>query len=69
MPCGSFRTLTAAEQGVAVLLSSGLTNEKIARVLGISPHTVKTHVRNILAKYRMSGRATVADDVRKHLAR
>jgi DNA-binding NarL/FixJ family response regulator len=64
-----FRSLTAAEQGVAVLLSSDMHNEQIARELGISLHTVKTHVRNILAKYRMSGRAGVADDVRKHLAR
>ncbi|MCR6489568.1 LuxR C-terminal-related transcriptional regulator [Amycolatopsis sp. OK19-0408] len=64
-----FRSLTAAEQGVAVLLSSNLPNERIGRELGISLHTVKTHVRNILAKYEMSSRTTVADDVRKHLAR
>jgi DNA-binding NarL/FixJ family response regulator len=64
-----FRSLTAAEQGVAVLLGSDMPNEQIARELGISPHTVKTHVRNILAKYHLSGRAAVADDVRKHLAR
>jgi len=47
----------------------GTFPREIARELGISPHTVKTHVRNILAKYGMSGRAAVADDVRKHLAR
>ena len=64
-----FRSLTAAEQGVAVHLAGDLHNEQIAHELGISLHTVKTHVRNILAKYRMSGRAGVADDVRKHLAR
>jgi DNA-binding NarL/FixJ family response regulator len=64
-----FRSLTAAEQGVAVLLGSDLPNDGIARELGISPHTVKSHVRNILAKYRMAGRGAVAEDVRKHLAR
>ncbi|MEC3977425.1 LuxR C-terminal-related transcriptional regulator [Amycolatopsis sp. H20-H5] len=64
-----FRSLTAAEQGVAVLLSSDIRNEQIAGELGISLHTVKTHVRNILAKYKMSGRGAVAEDVRKHLAR
>jgi DNA-binding NarL/FixJ family response regulator len=64
-----FRSLTAAEQGVAVLLGGNLPNHEIARELGISTHTVKTHVRNILGKYRMSGRAAVAEDVRKHLAR
>jgi DNA-binding NarL/FixJ family response regulator len=64
-----FRSLTAAEQGVAVLLGSDLHNDQIARELGVSLHTVKTHVRNILAKYRMTGRAAVAEDVRKHLAR
>ena len=64
-----FRSLTAAEQGVAVLLGGNLPNDEIARELGVSTHTVKTHVRNILGKYRMSGRAAVAEDVRKHLAR
>ena len=64
-----FKSLTAAEQGVAVLLSSDIQNDKIARELGISLHTVKTHVRNILGKYQMSGRGAVAEDVRKHLAR
>jgi DNA-binding NarL/FixJ family response regulator len=64
-----FRSLTAAEQGIAVLLSSDMQNEQIARELGVSSHTVKTHVRSILAKYRMSGRVAVAEDVRKHLAR
>ncbi|EOD63807.1 LuxR C-terminal-related transcriptional regulator [Amycolatopsis vancoresmycina] len=64
-----FRSLTAAEQGVAVLLASDLPNDRIARELGVSLHTVKSHVRGILAKYRMSGRAAVAEDVRKHLAR
>lgn len=64
-----FMSLTPAEQGVAVLLGNDMQNEQIARELGISLHTVKTHVRNILAKYRMSGRKAVAEDVRKHLAR
>ncbi|MEU9685373.1 helix-turn-helix transcriptional regulator [Amycolatopsis japonica] len=64
-----FRSLTAAEQGVAVLLASDLQNEQIANELGISTHTVKTHVRKILSKYRMNGRGSVAEDVRRHLAR
>jgi DNA-binding CsgD family transcriptional regulator len=68
-PEDRFRSLTAAEQGVAVLLGSDMQNDQIARELGISLHTVKTHVRNILAKYRMNGRAAVAEDVKKHLAR
>ncbi|MEQ0560520.1 LuxR C-terminal-related transcriptional regulator [Amycolatopsis sp. NEAU-NG30] len=64
-----FRSLTAAEQGVAVLLASDMQNDQIARELGISPHTVKTHVRNILAKYAMTSRSQIAEDVRTHLAR
>ncbi|MDQ7807291.1 LuxR C-terminal-related transcriptional regulator [Amycolatopsis sp. A133] len=60
-----FRSLTAAEQGVAVLLAGNMSNDQIARELGISLQTAKTHVRNILAKYRMSGRAAVAEDVKK----
>ena len=68
-PEDRFLALTKAEQGVAVLLGSGLANEQLATELGISPHTVKTHIRNILAKYGVSSRAGVAEDVRRHLAR
>ncbi|MFF6997734.1 LuxR C-terminal-related transcriptional regulator [Streptomyces sp. NPDC008313] len=64
-----FLSLTQAEQGVAVLLVSGLANQEIATQLGISPNTVKTHLKNVCRKYGMSNRVQVAEDVRKHLLR
>jgi DNA-binding CsgD family transcriptional regulator len=64
-----FCALTPAQQGVAVLLVQGLDNEAIAAELGVSQHTVKSHIGTILRKYEMDSRAQVADDVRRYLAR
>jgi DNA-binding NarL/FixJ family response regulator len=64
-----YRTLTRAQQGVAVLLVDGLDNDQLAAELGISLNTVKTHLGAILKKYGMANRAQVADDIRKYLAR
>jgi DNA-binding CsgD family transcriptional regulator len=64
-----FLALTPAEQNVAVLLTSGLGTERLATELGVSPHTVKTHLRNIMRKYGMESRKEIADEVRRHLAR
>jgi DNA-binding CsgD family transcriptional regulator len=43
-------SLTEREFEVARLVVQGLSNEKIARNMGISPETVKTHVRSIFEK-------------------
>jgi DNA-binding NarL/FixJ family response regulator len=64
-----FCTLTPAQQGVAVLLVQGLDNDALATELGISLHTVKSHLGTILRKYEMDNRAQIADDIRKYLAR
>jgi NarL family two-component system response regulator YdfI len=42
--------LTPREMEVLYLLAEGLSNKEIARRLGISDHTVKTHVDAILSK-------------------
>ena len=42
--------LTDRERDVGKLMLRGLSNESIARELGISPETVKTHVRSIFEK-------------------
>lgn len=42
--------LTPREMEVLYLLAEGLSNKVIARRLGISDHTVKTHVDSILSK-------------------
>ena len=49
-------TLTARERDVLVMTSQGFTNKRIARVLEISPETVKSHVKRIFSKLAVSTR-------------
>jgi len=44
------KALTVREHEVALLVERNLSNEEIARKLGISVGTVKTHVHKILLK-------------------
>jgi DNA-binding CsgD family transcriptional regulator len=50
-------TLTARECEVLAMISQGLTNKRIARILEISPETVKSHVKHIFLKLAVSTRA------------
>ena len=43
-------TLTQREREVLRLLADGLSNDEIGKSLGISPETVRTHVRKAMAK-------------------
>jgi two-component system, NarL family, response regulator len=52
-------TLTPREVQVVQLISEGLRNKEIAVTLGITEQTAKVHVKNILAKLRVSDRAAV----------
>ncbi|MFB3737833.1 MAG: response regulator [Candidatus Velamenicoccus archaeovorus] len=45
-----FEELTDREREILQLLAEGMRNEGIAQKLFISPQTVQTHVRNLLAK-------------------
>jgi DNA-binding CsgD family transcriptional regulator len=49
--------LTAREQEVLELMTSGATNNQIARELVVSEGTVKSHVKRILRKLRADNRA------------
>jgi DNA-binding NarL/FixJ family response regulator len=49
--------LTAREREVLELMASGATNGAIAAQLVISEGTVKSHVKRILRKLRVSNRA------------
>jgi DNA-binding NarL/FixJ family response regulator len=49
--------LSEREREVLRLVASGLTNVRIAEALFLSPHTVRTHVRNCLRKLGVNTRA------------
>lgn len=52
--------MTRREQEIIGLIADGLSNKEIARQLHISPHTVKSHVRNILEKLALHSRLQLA---------
>jgi two-component system NarL family response regulator len=55
-----FDQLTSREQEVLALISEGLSDKEIAGALSLSLYTVKTHVRNILAKLHVNNRREAA---------
>ncbi|MGC2082823.1 MAG: helix-turn-helix transcriptional regulator, partial [Bradyrhizobium sp.] len=57
--------LTARERDVLALLAEGRSNKEIARSLGISVHTAKFHVGQLLDKLDATGRT----DAVAHAAR
>lgn len=52
----SDEVLTAREQDIFHLLWSGLSNREMARQLGLSEATIKTHVKHIYTKLRLNRR-------------
>jgi DNA-binding NarL/FixJ family response regulator len=52
----TFEELTPREIEVLHKLARGLANKEIGDALGISEHTVKGHLKNILAKLRVADR-------------
>jgi DNA-binding CsgD family transcriptional regulator len=44
------------ELAVAQLVANGLTNREIAERLFVSPHTVNTHMRQVVAKPEVNSR-------------
>ncbi len=57
--------LTDREQQVLLEVSKGATDKEIAEALSISLNTVKSHVRNILAKLQVSSRREAAQAARE----
>lgn len=52
--------LTVREQKILEKIVAGFSNKEIAINLGITENTVKTHVKNILAKLQVSDRTVAA---------
>jgi two-component system nitrate/nitrite response regulator NarL len=58
--------LSSREREVLVLLGRGWSNESIGGALHISPHTVRTHIQNILEKLEMHSRLEAATFALEH---
>ena len=58
--------LTDREREILALLAQGKRNDDIAKELFISPQTVQTHVRNILAKLRVHSKLEAVAFAVKH---
>jgi len=56
---GRWHSLSPREQEVTALICLCYTNNEIAVRLGISHTTIKTHIRNILTKYQLHGKAEI----------
>ena len=59
-PADALKSLTPREREVLAQIAEGLTNKEIARLLNVSPATVKAHVERIIAKLGVSDRTQAA---------
>ncbi len=57
--------LTGQEVRVLETLAAGQSNKEIARTLGLSPNTVKTHVAHLFAKLEVSRRTQAVAKARE----
>lgn len=57
-------TLSSKESVIVRLLSQGHSNEEIAELAGVSPNTVKTHLKHIYAKLDVSNRTQAVQAAR-----
>lgn len=59
-PVSAAARLTPREREVLALIGRGMANKRIARELGVSEKTVKTHVGHVLAKLGVTDRTQAA---------
>lgn len=59
--------LSPREWEILAAIADGGTNEEIARALGISPNTIKTHIRRCYRKLGVSTRAAALAWYAEHL--
>lgn len=62
---GGIASLTSRETQVLRLVATGAHNSEVALRLDISPHTVRTHVANVLAKLGAENRLAAAAMARR----
>jgi DNA-binding NarL/FixJ family response regulator len=62
---GDSPCLSRREQEVLHLMAQGLGNRDIATTLDISPHTVRTHVQAVLAKFNKGSRVSAVGAARQ----
>jgi DNA-binding NarL/FixJ family response regulator len=68
-PPTTYRSLSPREALVLKMIACGMSNKCMARSLGITPETVKTHVKAILSKLNARTRAQAvarAESVTSH---
>ncbi|MFF4710759.1 LuxR C-terminal-related transcriptional regulator [Streptomyces eurythermus] len=53
-------SLTDREREIARLVGQGMTNQQVALRLGLSPHTVSFHLRNVFRKFSISTRVKLS---------
>ena len=58
-----WRALTPREQEVSALTCLNYTNVQIADHLMISPETVKTHIRNVLSKFKLHSKNELRENL------
>ena len=58
--------MTRREREVIGRISDGMSNKEIAQHLNVAPHTVKSHVRNVMEKLALHSRLQIAAYARKN---
>ena len=56
--------LTPRECEILDHLAKGASNKEVARSLGVSPNTIKTHIASLYAKLEVNGRGKAVDAAR-----
>jgi LuxR family maltose regulon positive regulatory protein len=56
-PSAGIEPLSPRERDIVALIAQGQSNKEIARQLGITPETVKSHIKNIFIKLKTEKRA------------
>jgi len=59
-PCEGFLKLSSKEKEIALLVSQGLSNAKIARILNVAEITVKKHISTLFEKLNVKDRIALA---------